>query len=1490
MRRLSSLRCLSLAGLFGLVAFAPAAAGAADPPYRMKITFPGYARDEVLTNLPALVVLGPQIHGFRYGEFASVSGGDLRFADASGTGELNHEIESWDTNGSSYVWVQVPALSNGASICAHWGDPAAATPPAFTTNGAVWSQNYKAVLHLTGAGLSDSAANGFDGANSGSTTASGFIAGARRFEKSGNQFINCGPGLDVANGSFTVSAWAKRGLTGAAAEGYLVSHGQAGPPDRMGLHAGFRGGGDADHFGFGFWGDDVNAPGVCTDTNGWHLWTATYETGGKQQKIYLDGALVETRTAVSHYQGLTGADLRIGSRFDGVGFDGGIDEVRVSGVDRSSNWIWATYMNAASGSSFSAYGFIAGGPPPYVANAGAIDVTPRTAQLNGSLLTTGQAPTTVFAYYGESDGGTAKGAWDHSVRLGVRGQGPLSAGVSGLEADTLYSYRYYATNAFGEHWAAETSSFRTARAQLIPAKYSRRMKIRFDGYTRDETLTNFPLLVTLHEGLENFRYSDFASAQGGDLRFTGADGVTELPYEIDRWFPSGTSHVWVQVSTLSSGQCIYAYWGRPGATMPSVYTTNGLTWSEHFLAVLHLNTNAAGAFLDSTVFGMTGTNSGTFDDAGLIGRCRDLNDDFSHHLRCGTGLDLSNKSFSVSVWSKRFSANYGESDYLLSHGSPNTNHIGLHFGFVDPNTVRFSFWGDDLDHYNTNYANTTEWHLWTATFDAGTRRQVVYRDGVEMISRTAFETYQGSTSTILRIGGAFTDASSYFDGWIDEVRVSGATRSSNWVWACYLSQKSNTLFSTYLPAEKPWPDLPELDPASFTHRMKIGLDGYTKDETLTNFPLLVVFHAGVSRFDYSTFASPAGGDLRFTDADGTRELSYEIERWNTAGTSYVWARVPALRAGARIYAYWGRPVSPAPPALGLKLWLDAGTGAQTNASGGVTNWVDRSGNGNDVASSTAGATPAFVNDAVNGRPAIRFDGDDKLFKPSPSLPPGAEPRTVLLVTRSDSGTGDVYPFSYGSPEPNATLGLDAGDDIRVVGFGNDHDTGFNGDTGVHLHAIVYDGATVEPQLDGAPGVPGARVYATTLSNLFVGAFTDGGYNYDGDVAEILVYDRELGPDELNEAGYYLEQKYGLATACIEGPLHAADGSVWAQDYRTVLHLDHDFLDSTHLGLDTTNYGAFEVAGPVSRGRHFNKAFNDHLQGGTGLDLANRSFSLSAWARRASSGSAGDGFFLSHGTSGVSGQGLHFGFRGGAEADTITFAFWADDLNSFDAAYADTSDWHLWTATYDAPTRRQMIYRDGIAMATRFAASNYSGSASTILRVGELFGSSYYDGGMDELRISAADRSSNWVWACWFSQRSNTSFATYAPAGRVDRDEDGLPDYWELQRFGNPTSAVASAHDDDDEFDNHEEYIADTIPTDGDSRFHVKGIAFNSPVRVYFDASTARVYTLHYSTNLLAGAWSDVPFQTDQTGFGANSFLTDTNGPGAAAYRLSVEVP
>ena len=90
----------------------------------MPIRFKGYEGASVLTNFPALIKVseGCGNNRFHYADCAT-GGADVLFTDAAGN-TLNHEIELWNTNGESHIWVQIPTLTRNASITLYWKNPA----------------------------------------------------------------------------------------------------------------------------------------------------------------------------------------------------------------------------------------------------------------------------------------------------------------------------------------------------------------------------------------------------------------------------------------------------------------------------------------------------------------------------------------------------------------------------------------------------------------------------------------------------------------------------------------------------------------------------------------------------------------------------------------------------------------------------------------------------------------------------------------------------------------------------------------------------------------------------------------------------------------------------------------------------------------------------------------------------------------------------------------------------------------------------------------------------------------------------------------------------------------------------------------------------------------------------------------------------------------------------------------------------------------------
>jgi hypothetical protein len=112
--------------------------------HRVAITFPGYTRTTSLTNYAALVTFAEgSPAGFSFNNTLP-DGRDLRFSDATTGATLDHEIDGPWGSGTAQVWVRVPVFSGGTAIRAHWGKPDA-TAPDCTSNGAVWTNLFKAV-------------------------------------------------------------------------------------------------------------------------------------------------------------------------------------------------------------------------------------------------------------------------------------------------------------------------------------------------------------------------------------------------------------------------------------------------------------------------------------------------------------------------------------------------------------------------------------------------------------------------------------------------------------------------------------------------------------------------------------------------------------------------------------------------------------------------------------------------------------------------------------------------------------------------------------------------------------------------------------------------------------------------------------------------------------------------------------------------------------------------------------------------------------------------------------------------------------------------------------------------------------------------------------------------------------------------------------------------------------------------------------------------
>ena len=359
------------------IGFAVSTLTPSDYTYKMKITFAGYNKTEALANFPALVQIGTNLPDFSYSQLASPAGGDLRFTDASGTRELPYEIDEWNPNGVSSIWVQIPSLSSNTNfIWAYWGNPAATTPEAWTTNGEVWapafqqSPNFDLVYHLE--------QNSFPFLDStlqypgGPGVLPGSVPGlaGQGCSFSNPQFINAS-NVNLGD-QFTLYAFVNLGTPGANSIQPIWANGgggyaTAGLRFYVNSYSPTPDGGLRLECANGTSGSQVVTGSGAVTAGAWHMLTAAIDRAGGKATLYVDGAAVQSGNVLTDFPNNTTLDL--GTLPDGsFHLNGLMDEARIAAGVNSDNWIWATYATVAQNSTFESYSAISSSAVTLTAN------------------------------------------------------------------------------------------------------------------------------------------------------------------------------------------------------------------------------------------------------------------------------------------------------------------------------------------------------------------------------------------------------------------------------------------------------------------------------------------------------------------------------------------------------------------------------------------------------------------------------------------------------------------------------------------------------------------------------------------------------------------------------------------------------------------------------------------------------------------------------------------------------------------------------------------------------------------------------------------------------------------------------------------------------------------------------------------------------------------------------------------------------------------
>jgi Concanavalin A-like lectin/glucanases superfamily/Immunoglobulin I-set domain/Immunoglobulin domain/Domain of unknown function (DUF2341) len=439
-----------------------------------------------------------------------------------------------------------------------------------------------------------------------------------------------------------------------------------------------------------------------------------------------------------------------------------------------------------------------------------------TVVLGPPQITVDLQPTSVVAYAGTSNtfSVTVSGSAPFYYQWYKNGTAITGANASSYTFAVLAGTNTYycaVTNAYSYSQAGGPTYSSTATVAGIPAptldpnNYTYHAKITFSGYNRNETLSDFPVLVRLGTNLAGFAYSQLASPTGGDLRFTDASGTRVIPHEIDEWNPDGTSTVWVQVPRLSgTNDYIWAYWGNPADTTLPATATNGAVWIPaafeslpQYDVVYHLKEGSF-PYLDSTLQHTATNGIAPVASGGIVGTAEGF-DGLSQYLDAGAA-DLGD-DFTLSAWVK-LAANardiqtvwanqkggYGSAGFVLYVNSYQTSdgQLRLETGNGANGQAAFTAGG---------VVSVGQWHLLCATLSRTAGSARLYVDGADVTQSGGLQLdFPSSVGVNL---GRLTNGALYLNGSIDEARIRSGTNSANWIWASYMTVASNSVFSTY---------------------------------------------------------------------------------------------------------------------------------------------------------------------------------------------------------------------------------------------------------------------------------------------------------------------------------------------------------------------------------------------------------------------------------------------------------------------------------------------------------------------------------------------------------------------------------------------------------------------------------------------------------------------------------------------------------------------
>lgn len=289
-----------------------------------------------LTNFPVLISLTDSDLATSAGFVTSTNGFDIAFTSSDGTTQLDHELEEYNSGtGQILAWVRFPTLNatTDTDFYIYFGNSSQTTDQSINST---WDSNFQLVMHMDD--LTDATVNANNGTNTGTSSTTGILGNARDFTAANNDIISVADdaSLDIT-GPITLSAWINIDNFGTTPDlltkgAYNESYGTWLRTDNTARLA-----------------DDgttrvTSTATIASATTGY----VTFTNSGTETAVYING----TNKVTGGVASFTNNNNPFFISTAAYPLNGWVDEVRISNIARSDDWIITEYNNQNAPGSF----------------------------------------------------------------------------------------------------------------------------------------------------------------------------------------------------------------------------------------------------------------------------------------------------------------------------------------------------------------------------------------------------------------------------------------------------------------------------------------------------------------------------------------------------------------------------------------------------------------------------------------------------------------------------------------------------------------------------------------------------------------------------------------------------------------------------------------------------------------------------------------------------------------------------------------------------------------------------------------------------------------------------------------------------------------------------------------------------------------------------------------------------------------------------------